>query len=285
MRAGTSVRCYVLYGIHNIDAMSLMRCPPVRHTIHSKQAAVMVVGVERHKRIRQPLHRNRLSQLAAGVPAHAAVLVPAPCKQAQAMRMVKGGRRAERVRRECRVGAFLLSALLLGCVNDCVYAGRGGPRGKGLADKPLQSSSIPCAPTLLPCHFPPPPNTPCSLHPATRALALNPPSIVCMTMRATESGSVHDAPLNATAKEHSVASGKRSWTYDPVNSAGSCKGTVEGGKSEVWPRDGGNWVERRHSEQRRLLQGPYRGGRERLEVWPKGGDSQENQVKNRHSEE
>lgn len=47
----------------------------------------------------------------------------------------------------------LLSQLSLGCVNDCVYAGRGGPRGKGLADKPLQSSSIACVPTapLLPC--------------------------------------------------------------------------------------------------------------------------------------
>lgn len=97
MRAGTSVRCYVLYGIHNIDAMSLMRCPPVRHTIHSKQAAVMVVGVKRHERVRQPLHSNGLSQLAAGMPAHAAVLVPPPCKQAQVMRTVKGGGRAEEV--------------------------------------------------------------------------------------------------------------------------------------------------------------------------------------------
>lgn len=102
MQAGTSTHCCKLYDIHTIDALSWMWhpmiChPPVSHTVHSKQAAVMVVGVERHERIRQPLHRNRLSQLAAGVPAHAAVLVPAPCKQAQVMRMVKGGGRAEEV--------------------------------------------------------------------------------------------------------------------------------------------------------------------------------------------
>ena len=57
-----------------------------------------------------------------------------------------------------------------------------------------------------------------------------------MTIRATESGSVHDAPLNVTAKEHSVASGNRSWTYDPVKSAGSCRDRGEEQRCEGWPK-------------------------------------------------
>lgn len=53
------------------------------------------------------------------------------------------------------------------------------------------------------------------------ALQDDSPSMVCMTMSGMESGSDQEAPLNAMAMQHSVASGKRSCTYEPVNLAGS----------------------------------------------------------------
>jgi hypothetical protein len=51
-----------------------------------------------------------------------------------------------------------------------------------------------------------------------------PPSSVCMTMRGMLSGSVQAAPLKATATQHCCWSGWRSYTLEPVYSAGSCVG-------------------------------------------------------------
>ncbi len=48
------------------------------------------------------------------------------------------------------------------------------------------------------------------------------PSSDCTTSSGMESASVHEAPLKPTASAHSVASGNRSCTYDPVYLYGSC---------------------------------------------------------------
>jgi hypothetical protein len=49
----------------------------------------------------------------------------------------------------------------------------------------------------------------------------------CMTMRGTESGSVHEAPLKAMASEQCGVSGWRSRTSEPVNLEGSCAAAEE----------------------------------------------------------
>jgi hypothetical protein len=48
------------------------------------------------------------------------------------------------------------------------------------------------------------------------------PSMDCMTMRGTLSGSVQEAPLKAMAREQWGVSGWRSRTSEPVNLEGSC---------------------------------------------------------------
>lgn len=62
---------------------------------------------------------------------------------------------------------------------------------------------------------------------ATPEFLFHEPSICCMIMSGSESGSVQDAPLKATANWMVGKSGSRMRTSEPVKYVGSCEVQVE----------------------------------------------------------